>query len=85
MRVVPRNEPLLRTPRQISGQGMLLRKESPPQQNHDVLAFLHSALTNGQPQAKARGYVPLPDNVVKQIETHWSTQLPEAWKVSAAH
>ena len=62
---------------------MLLRKDSPPDQNHRVLSFLHWALTKGQAHAKALYYVPLPDEVVRQIEQHWATTIPAAWKTAA--
>jgi phosphate transport system substrate-binding protein len=62
---------------------MLLRKDSLPDQNHQVLKFLHWALTKGQAQAKALDYVPLPDELVKQIEQHWTTEIPAAWKTAA--
>ncbi len=64
---------------------MLLRKDSPAAQNHAALAFLDWALKKGQPQAKALDYVPLPDDVVKQIEAHWNKELGDAWKVAATH
>lgn len=64
---------------------MLLHKDGPPEQNHQVLQFLHWALTDNQAQATARalGYVPLPDAVVRQIERHWASQIPAAWKSAA--
>jgi phosphate transport system substrate-binding protein len=62
---------------------MLLRKDSPPDQNHEALKFLHWALTKGQDQAKALDYVPLPDSVVKQIEDTWAKQIPDAWKTAS--
>ena len=62
---------------------MLLRKDSAPDQNHQVLKFLHWALTKGQAQAKALDYVPLPDAVVRQIEAHWAREIPAAWKTAA--
>ncbi len=61
---------------------MLLRKDSPADQNHLALTFLDWALKSGQAQAKALQYVPLPDDVVKQIEAHWTQELPNAWKVA---
>jgi phosphate transport system substrate-binding protein len=61
---------------------MLLRKDSPPDQNHLALKFLDWALKNGQPQARELDYVPLPDAVVKQIEDAWSKQIPDAWKTA---
>jgi phosphate transport system substrate-binding protein len=59
---------------------MLLRKDSPVEQNHALLKFLDWALKDGQTEAKALDYVPLPDSVVKQIEEHWSKELGSAWK-----
>ena len=62
---------------------MLLRKDSPADQNRLALKFLDWALKKGQDQAKALDYVPLPDDVIKQIEAHWAKEVPEAWKVAA--
>jgi phosphate transport system substrate-binding protein len=62
---------------------MLLRKDSPADQNHLALKFFDWALKKGQPQAKALDYVPLPDDVIKQIEQHWAKEVPDAWKVAA--
>jgi phosphate transport system substrate-binding protein len=64
---------------------MLLRKDTPADQNHEVLSFLDWALRKGQSQAQALDYVPLPENVVKQIESTWSMELGDAWKMPAAH
>jgi phosphate transport system substrate-binding protein len=62
---------------------MLLRKDSPADQNHLALKFLDWALKKGQDQAKALDYVPLPDAVVKQIEDHWAKEIPDAWKTAS--
>ena len=62
---------------------MLLRKDSPADQNRLALKFFDWALKNSQEQAKALAYVPLPDEVVKQIEQHWAKELPEAWNLAA--
>ena len=59
---------------------MLLRKDQSVQENHRALAFLDWALRKGQDQAKALDYVPLPDEVIGQIEAHWSRELGDAWK-----
>jgi phosphate transport system substrate-binding protein len=61
---------------------MLLRKDSPADQNHLALTFLDWALKSGQAQARALDYVPLPDDVIKQVEAHWTQELPTAWKVA---
>jgi phosphate transport system substrate-binding protein len=62
---------------------MLLRKDSPSDQNHLALKFLDWGLKRGQDQAKALDYVPLPQDVVKQIEQHWTKEIPDAWKLAA--
>jgi len=54
---------------------MLLRADYPADKNKSVLRFLDWALKNGQADARALDYVPLPDSVVKQIETSWATTL----------
>jgi phosphate transport system substrate-binding protein len=61
---------------------MLLRKDSPADQNHLALKFLDWALKKGQAQAMALDYVPLPENVVKQIEAAWTKEIPDAWKTA---
>jgi phosphate transport system substrate-binding protein len=62
---------------------MLLRKDTPADQNKLALTFLDWALKDGQPQAKALNYVPLPPDVVKQIETSWTKNLgTSAWTAS---
>jgi phosphate transport system substrate-binding protein len=62
---------------------MLLRKDSPADQNHLALKFFDWALKKGRAQARALDYVPLPDDVIKQIEQHWAKEIPDAWKVAA--
>jgi phosphate transport system substrate-binding protein len=61
---------------------MLLRKDGAADQNHLALAFLNWALKSGQEQAKALDYVPMPDDVIKLIEAHWTQELPGAWKTA---
>jgi phosphate transport system substrate-binding protein len=60
---------------------ILLRKDSPTDQNHAVLKFLDWALKDGQAEAKKLDYVPLPASVIKQVEEHWSKDLGDAWKM----
>jgi len=69
---------------------MLMRKDYPAEQNQPVLAFLDWCLKNGQEQAKALDYVPLPPSVVQQIEQSWARDFktPDGkpvWTASAAH
>jgi hypothetical protein len=47
--------------------------------------FLDWALEDGQSQAKALEYVPLPGDVIKQIEAEWPKELVNAWKLAATH
>ncbi len=51
---------------------MLLRKDTDPAQNQVALKFLDWCLHNGQKDAEALNYVPMPDAVIKQIEKSWS-------------
>ncbi len=41
----------------------------------DTLAFFKWALDNGQSQAQALDYVPLPPALVQQVEAYWSTEF----------
>jgi phosphate transport system substrate-binding protein len=59
---------------------MLMRKDYPAERNQAVLTFLDWCLKNGQKQAEALAYVPMPEAVVKQIETAWNQQLAEGGK-----
>ena len=38
--------------------------------------FFRWVYANGDAQARELGYVPLPDSLVRQIETYWTTALP---------
>jgi len=59
---------------------MLMRKDYPAERNQAVLKFLDWCLKNGQKQAEALAYVPMPDSVVKQIESAWAQQLADGGK-----
>ena len=54
---------------------MLLRKDTDPAQNQVALKFLDWCLHNGQKDAEALNYVPMPEAVIKQIEASWAAQL----------
>ena len=41
----------------------------------EVLNFFHYGYTEGDKMAESLDYVPLPDNVVKLIEKHWSSNI----------
>jgi phosphate transport system substrate-binding protein len=51
---------------------MLMRTDYPADQNQAVLKFLDWCMKNGQQQATALDYVPMPPPVVKQIEASWN-------------
>src|SRR5690606_36453301 len=38
--------------------------------------FFRWVYANGDDQARALGYVPLPDSLVRQVEAYWTTSLP---------
>ena len=59
----------------ITGATFILMhvKQSNPQAGHDVLAFYDWAYKNGNPQAAALDYVPLPDAVKALVRKSWST------------
>jgi phosphate transport system substrate-binding protein len=57
---------------------MLMRSDYPADKNRVVLKFLDWALHDGQQDSLKLDYVPFPDNVVKQIEQAWTTEL-KAW------
>ncbi|GAB2501298.1 phosphate ABC transporter substrate-binding protein PstS [Pseudoxanthomonas sangjuensis] len=55
---------------------MLVRKQpQDAKRNADTLAFFKWAFENGQAQAKELDYVPLPPELVQQIEGYWATAL----------
>ena len=59
---------------------MLMRPDYTAAKNGEVLKFLDWSMKHGQKDAEKLDYVPLPDSVVKQIETSWTKTLPGAWK-----
>src|SRR5271169_968978 len=61
----------------ITGATFILmhKKQTNAATAHDVLAFFDWAYKNGNPQAIALDYVPLPDVVKAQIRKSWATIL----------
>jgi phosphate transport system substrate-binding protein len=59
----------------ISGATFILmhKKQTNAQAGHDVLSFFDWAYKNGNPDAVALDYVPLPDGVKAMIRKSWST------------
>jgi phosphate transport system substrate-binding protein len=54
---------------------ILMRKDSPAETNRAVLRFMEWFLKDGQEQARALDYVPLPAVTVDQIKAYWSKEL----------
>ena len=55
---------------------MLMHKQpKDAKRSADALAFFKWAFENGQPQASELHYVPLPPELVKQIEAYWASEF----------
>jgi len=54
---------------------LMQKKPKDAKRNQDTLAFFKWAFENGQAQANELHYVPLPAELVKQIEAYWATEL----------
>ena len=54
---------------------LMQKKPKDAKRNQDALAFFKWAFESGQTQANELHYVPLPAELVKQIEAYWATEL----------
>ena len=54
---------------------LMQKKPKDAKHNQDALAFFKWAFESGQTQANELHYVPLPAELVKQIEAYWATEL----------
>nr|WP_240126639.1 phosphate ABC transporter substrate-binding protein PstS [Thermomonas alba] len=54
---------------------IMYKKPKDAARTRQALAFFKWALENGQPQAAALDYVPLPASLVQQIETYWAQNI----------
>jgi len=63
----------------ITGATFILISKSPekPQQVSEVLKFFNWAFANGDKMALELDYVPLPDTVVKQIQSAWASSIKD--------
>ncbi len=61
----------------ITATNFMLMQKQPKdaKRNQDALAFFKWAFENGQAQANELHYVPLPAELVTQIEAYWGTEL----------
>jgi len=64
----------------ISGASFILmhKTQDKPQNAKDVLKFFEWAFQNGDQMAVDLDYVPMPDPVVKLIQTEWKSKLKDA-------
>jgi phosphate transport system substrate-binding protein len=51
--------------------GLMARKFRDPAQTSEALRFFKWSLEQGKADARALNYVPLPDSLVRQVETYW--------------
>ena len=63
----------------ITGATFILIHKSPekPQQVAEVLKFFNWAFSNGDKLALELDYVPMPDTVVKQVQSAWTTTIKD--------
>ncbi len=54
---------------------LMYKQPKDPQRSADTLAFFKWSLENGQPQAQALDYVPLPPALVQQVEAYWASEF----------
>ncbi|MFT3898393.1 MAG: phosphate ABC transporter substrate-binding protein PstS [Thermomonas sp.] len=61
----------------IAATNFILMYKQPKdvKRSQDALDFFKWALENGQPQAQALDYVPLPKELVQQVEQYWATEF----------
>jgi phosphate transport system substrate-binding protein len=64
----------------ISGATFILfyKSQDKPDRAREVLKFFDWAYSEGDKLATSLDYVPLPDSVVKMIQTTWKTQIKDA-------
>ena len=53
-------------------------KQEKPETAQAVLKFFDWSYKNGQKMAEELAYVPIPDNVVKLVETSWTDKITDA-------
>ncbi len=54
---------------------LMYKQPKDAKRSADTRAFFKWAFENGQPQAQALDYVPLPPELVKQIEAYWTAEF----------
>ena len=61
----------------ITATNFILMQKQPgePARNQATLAFFDWALNNGAEQASTLHYVPLPADLVEQVEAYWASEF----------
>ncbi len=54
---------------------LMYKQPKDAKRSQDALTFFKWALENGQPQAQALDYVPLPAQLVEQVEAYWGREF----------
>lgn len=54
---------------------LMYKRPKNPERARNTLAFFKWALENGQPQADALHFVPLPKELVEQVEAYWASEI----------
>jgi len=54
---------------------LMYKQPKDARRSQDTLDFFKWALENGQPQAQTLDYVPLPQELVQQVEQYWATEF----------
>ena len=54
---------------------LMYKQPKDAKRSQDALDFFKWALENGQPQAQGLDYVPLPQELVQQVEQYWATEF----------
>ena len=54
---------------------LMYKQPKDAKRSADALAFFKWAMENGQAQAQALDYVPLPPELVKQVEAYWASEF----------
>lgn len=54
---------------------LMYKQPKDPQRSRSALDFFKWALENGQPQADALHFVPLPKELVEQVEAYWASDI----------
>jgi phosphate transport system substrate-binding protein len=54
---------------------LMYKQPKDAERSKNALAFFKWALENGKDQAEALDFVPLPDDLVKQIEAYWAAEI----------